>query len=235
MDIGACIEELERVAPPGQADDMDTGRIGLIIEGTPEVETIACALDVTPAVVRKAVDQGTDLLVAHHTPIWNPVTRVREPLASLLKVVLESGLNVYVMHTNFDHAPGGINDVLADLLGLKNVNRMTLGVCGDCRLDFGELSRRIAAPLLAWNNPVLPGRLAVVGGSGFDDALIDEAVSYGAEAFLSADLKHAVARASPLPLIETTHYALEAPGMRRLALERGWLFIDDPPVVTVWT
>jgi dinuclear metal center YbgI/SA1388 family protein len=234
MDIEAFIEELERVAPPDRADNTDIGRIGLIIEGRPVVDTVACSLDVTPEVIRKAVDHGTNLLVAHHTPIWTPVTSIREPLASLLKKVLESGLNVYVMHTNLDYAQGGINDTLADLLDLKNVNQMTLGVCGDCKLDGEGLSRRLAAPLLAWGNPSLPCRLAVVGGSGFDYEIIDEAVSYGAEAFLSAELKHAVARASPLPLIETSHYALEAPGMRRLAEERGWLFIDDPPVVTVW-
>jgi dinuclear metal center YbgI/SA1388 family protein len=234
MDIRAVMQELECIAPPDKAEEMDTGRIGLIIEGSVEVDTIACSLDVTPAVIQKAICHGTDLLVAHHTPIWSPVTSVRGPLASLLKEVLKSGLNVYVMHTNFDHAPGGINDALADLLNMKDVCRMALGVCGDCRLDQESLVRRLAAPVLAWGNPTLPGRLAVVGGSGFDLSLIDEAVSLGADFFLSADLKHAVARSSPLPLIETTHYALEAPGMRRLAAERGWLFLDDPPVVTSW-
>jgi dinuclear metal center YbgI/SA1388 family protein len=234
MDIGAFISELEQVAPPDQAEEMDTGRIGLIIEGRPEIRTVACSLDVTPAVIHKAVSLGADLLVSHHTPLWTPVTSVRGPLASLLKDVLESGLNVYVIHTNFDHARGGINDALADLLGLSHVQQMTLGVCGDCKIDKYELSRRLAAPLMAYGDPHLPCRLAVVGGSGFDAELIDEAFSLGAEAFLSADLKHAVARASLLPLIETSHYALEVPGMRRLAEGRGWLFIDDPPVVQVW-
>jgi len=234
MDIRAVIQELECIAPPDQAEEMDTGRIGLIIEGKPEVDSIACSLDATPAVIQKAIGSGAELLVVHHTPIWSPVTSVRGPLALLLREVLKSGINVYVMHTNFDHAPGGINDALADLLSLENVSPMTLGVCGDCRLDRETFIRRLAAPVLAWGNPLLPGRLGVIGGSGFDQSLIDEAVSLGAEAFLSADLKHAVARSSPLPLIETTHYALEAPGMRRLAAERGWLFLDDPPVVAAW-
>jgi len=234
MDIQTIIGELEQVAPPYLADDMDTGRIGLIVEGRPEIRTVACSLDVTPKVVRKAIEQGADLLVTHHTPIWTPVTSVRGPLASLLKEVLESGLNVYVMHTNYDHTQGGINDILAELLGLSHVQRMELGVCGDCQLDRNEFLRRLGAPLLVYGNVRLPCRLAVVGGSGFDQALLDEAVSLRAEAFLSADLKHAVARASPLPLIETSHYALEVPGMRRLAERKGWHFIDDPPVVQIW-
>jgi putative NIF3 family GTP cyclohydrolase 1 type 2 len=214
---------------------MDHGRIGLIIEGKPEVGTVACALDVTPAVIREAIGRGVDLLVAHHTPVWNPVTAVRGKLASLLREVLASGMNVYVMHTNFDQAPGGINDTLAGLLGLADVEKMSLGVCGRCPIGLEDVSRLLDAPLLAWGMPRLPGRLAVVGGSGFDPLLIDEAVRLGAGAFLSADLKHAVIRDSPLPLIEAPHYSLEAPGMRQLAVEKGWLFFDDPPDVRVWT
>ena len=53
----------------------------------------------------------------------------------------------------------------------------------------------------------------------------------GADAFLSAELKHSVARYSPLPCIEATHYALEAPAMRRLALRKNWQYIDDPPKI----
>jgi hypothetical protein len=44
-------------------------------------------------------------------------------------------------------------------------------------------------------------------------------------------MKHAVARAAPVPCIEATHYALEAPGMQELASRMGWEYIDDPPVV----
>ena len=58
-----------------------------------------------------------------------------------------------------------------------------------------------------------------------------EAKERGADAFLSAELKHSVYRAAPLPCIEATHYALEAPAMKRLAAQKGWQFIDDPPVL----
>jgi dinuclear metal center YbgI/SA1388 family protein len=235
MDVGDLVAELERIAPPEYADEMDCDRIGLIIEGRHDVDTVACTLDITPRVIREAVGKGVDLLVAHHTPVWDPVTTIRGRLASLLKEVLVSGLNIYVMHTNFDQAPGGINDTLAGLLDLREVKRMTLGVCGYCPIGREEICRILDAPLLAWGAPSLPGSLAVVGGSGFDPGLIAEAVTLGAGTFLSADLKHAVIRGSPLPLLEAPHYALEAPGMRRLAEEMGWLFIDDPPDVRVWT
>ena len=46
-------------------------------------------------------------------------------------------------------------------------------------------------------------------------------------------MKHSVARAAPLPCIESTHYALEAPAMKRLAAQRSWQYIDDPPLLSV--
>jgi dinuclear metal center YbgI/SA1388 family protein len=234
MDIRTVIRDLEEIAPPAGAEEMDAGRIGLIIEGKPEIGRVVCALDATPAVIRESVRAGADMLVVHHTPLWSPVTSVSRPLGSFLKQVLAAELNVYVMHTNFDHARGGINDALAELLGLTAVAEMTLGVCGNCSLDIQGLVGRLGAPLRIWGAVQLPCRIGVVGGSGFDLERIGEAASLGARAFLSAELKHPVARSSPLPLLESTHYALEAPGMRLLAGRMGWQFIDDPPVMEIW-
>jgi putative NIF3 family GTP cyclohydrolase 1 type 2 len=84
----------------------------------------------------------------------------------------------------------------------------------------------------AWGRIRKIRRLAVVGGSGFDRDWIEEAAYRGAGAFLSAEMKHHVALSAPIPCIEATHYALEAPGMRRLASDMGWEFIGDPPEVS---
>ena len=234
MDIGDVIRDLEEIAPLDRAEEMDSGKIGLIIEGGTDIRRIACALDVTPRVVRAAAALGADLLVVHHTPLWTPVTTVSGHLASLLRDILKAELNVYVMHTNFDHAPRGINDTLAQLLNLTGTDHMTHGICGNCPLDLPGIAERLSAPLITWGRPSPPCKIGVVGGSGFDLTLIEEAAAYGAEAFLSADLKHNVARVSPLPLIQTTHYALEAPGMRMLSERMGWQFVDDPPETMVW-
>ena len=233
MHVRAFTEEMERLAPPELAEDFDAGRIGLIVEGRPEIQQVAAALDATPAVIKTAIAKGADMLVVHHTPLWTPVTSLTGPTASLMRSVLAGGLNIYVMHTNFDHAAGGINDALAELLGLTTTRPMTLGLVGDCPLTIAEMAGRLASPIRIWGTPALPGRLAVVGGSGFDPAFLAEAVELGAGAFLSAELKHSVYRSAPLPCIEATHYALEAPGMERLARQKGWEFIADPPVLSI--
>jgi Uncharacterized conserved protein len=60
-----------------------------------------------------------------------------------------------------------------------------------------------------------------------------EARDLGADTFLSAELKHSVARVAPLPCLESTHYALEAPAMKRLAAQKGWQYIDDTPKLRI--
>jgi dinuclear metal center YbgI/SA1388 family protein len=229
MDIREFISGMEVVAPPGLAEEFDTGRIGLIIEGKKDINRVVCALDASPVVVGEAVRQQADMLVVHHTPIFHPVTAVTGPLVSLLRPVLASGMNIFVMHTNLDHAPQGVNDSLADLLGLTNTTPMALGLVGDCQLEPDQIRTILHSPLRIWGELHSISRLAVVGGSGFDIGLIQEARSLGADAFLSAEAKHSVIRESPLPLIEATHYALEAPAMQVLSSRMGWHYIDDPP------
>jgi hypothetical protein len=127
---------------------------------------------------------------------------------------------------------------------------MSSGIVGTVSLSLAEIQSRLNAPLLVHNVRVCTDgdcslnldrsfdrkefRLGVVGGSGFDPALIDQARSLGAAAHLSAELKHSVMRQYPdMVLLESTHYALEAPSMRILAHNHGWIYIDDAPFVAV--
>jgi len=235
MEIGEFVRIMEALAPPELAEEWDSEKIGLVVEGTPEVEKICCALDATPETVGQAVSQRADMLVVHHTPLWTPVTAFRGPLASLLRKAISSGMNIYVMHTNYDRAQGGVNDVLAEILGLENILPLSLGLVGECGIGIQEIADRLNSPVRAWNGPHLPGTLGVVGGSGFSPELIREAADAGAGSFLSAELRHSVARSSPIPLLEATHYALEAPAMRSLAERMGWTYIEDIPQLQTWT
>jgi dinuclear metal center YbgI/SA1388 family protein len=231
MHVLTFIKEMELLAPPELAEDFDTGKIGLIVEGKEKIDTVCCALDATPFVVKRAIAAHADMLLVHHTPLWTPLTSLTGPTAALMHDVLTAGLNVYVMHTNFDHAECGVNDALSELLALEHTEPMALGLAGDCTLTIKEITRRLDCPVRVWGKIRKMERLAVVGGSGFDPTLMAEAKERGADAYLSAELKHSVYRAAPLPCIEATHYALEAPAMKRLAGQKGWRFIADPPVL----
>jgi len=230
MHVGAFIEEMEQLAPPYLAEDFDAGKIGLVVEGKEEILRVCCALDATPFVVKQAVGASADMLVVHHTPLWTPVTAMRGGTATLMRALLSADMNLYVIHTNFDHAKEGVNDALAELLSLADVTPMSHGCIGTCTLSPAEISKRLGGTIRLWGKIKKIRRLALVAGSGFDPDFIEEARSLGADAFLSAEMKHSVARLSPLPCLEAMHYALEAPAMRRLATRMGWQYIDDPPV-----
>lgn len=217
---------MEEIAPVSLADQEDLERIGLIVEGMEEIATVCCALDATPEIAEEAASTGASMLVVHHTPFFQPLLSIRGRAARILKVLLGAGTNLFVMHTNFDRAPVGVNRTLAEILGLKEVVEMPLGLVGECSLTPVEIARRLSAPLRVVGKADTISRLAIVGGSGFRPELLGCASRLGADAFLSAELKHHVALASPLPLLEAPHHVLESPAMRRLAEERGWRYIE---------
>ncbi len=80
-------------------------------------------VDATPQVVGKAIEQQADLLIAHHPVIsrkYSPLSSVRLDVypQSLIYSLVNAGTSLYIMHTNYDSAPGGVNDVLAERLGV---------------------------------------------------------------------------------------------------------------------
>ena len=227
------IARMERIAPPELAEEFDIGRIGLLVEGKDEIEKIACALDATPAVVNAAADGGFDALVVHHPAFWNAMHSVVGRNAEILRPLIRADVNLYAMHTNFDHAEGGINDALAEELRLTDRVRMSLGVVGTLTTPLSEISQILGCGLRVWGDVEGISRIAVVGGSAFDWELIEEAASLGAQAYLASELKYNMALESPIPCIEATHYALEAPGMRALARREGWTFIDGTPLTQI--
>lgn len=238
MDKNSFISLLEKIAPPELAEDFDEGRIGLIVDGTDKIEKVACALDATPNVCELVAKEHFDALVVHHPAFWNPMHGVTGRSAEILRPLMRNNVNLYAMHTNFDHANEGINDALAEEIGLTNCVRMdktpdSLGFVGTMTKSFEEISRILGCGLRAWGDVSQVTRLAVVGGAAFDPELIDEAVFLGAEAYMASELKYNLARESPIPCIEATHYALEAPGMRRLAKVHGWTFFEDVPVTSI--
>ncbi len=238
MHKDAFIALLEKIAPPVLAEDFDEGRIGLIVDGIDRIEKVGCALDATPYVCERAAEERFDSLVVHHPVFWNAMHGVTGRTVEILRPLLLHNINLYAMHTNFDHAQGGINDVLAQEIGLNDWIRMdktpaSIGVVGTMSKSFAEISRILGCGLRVWGDVSGITKLAVAGGAAFDLELIEEAVNLGAEAYMASELKYNIARESPIPCIEATHYALEAPGMRVLAKTHGWEFIEDIPVTSI--
>ncbi|MGB9793298.1 MAG: Nif3-like dinuclear metal center hexameric protein, partial [Thermacetogeniaceae bacterium] len=114
---------MEEWAPPFLAEEKDN--IGLLV-GSPEMEVhkVLVTLEVTPEVVDEAVKKEAQLIVSHHPLFREPFYKIRfdtHPASSVVKLI-KSGVAVYAAHTNLDAAERGVSEVLADRLGLTEVD-----------------------------------------------------------------------------------------------------------------
>lgn len=96
---------LRAVAPQELALDWDN--VGLLVDAGQPVDGVLTTLDITPAVVREAVENDCQLIVSHHPVIFHPLrTLAADDVPALL---MKNGISAICMHTNLDAAPGGVN------------------------------------------------------------------------------------------------------------------------------
>ncbi len=106
-------------APPALAYPWD--RIGLQTGNpTDKVEKALVCLTVTRDALRAAKKINANMIIAHHPLIWDPLKTLREddPAARLCLDLARANIACFTAHTNLDIAPGGVNDALADALGV---------------------------------------------------------------------------------------------------------------------
>ncbi|GGD71317.1 Nif3-like dinuclear metal center hexameric protein [Paenibacillus nasutitermitis] len=123
------IQIMEQLAPKHLA--MENDKIGLQL-GTlqKEISKVLIALDVTDKVVDEAIALGAELIIAHHAIIYRPLAKLdtSTPAGKLYEKLIKHDIAVYIAHTNLDTAEGGINDWMADLVGIVREGRASLEV-----------------------------------------------------------------------------------------------------------
>ena len=119
MKLKSLISYLNKLAPPHLAYHWD--KIGLQVgDKNSSIEKVLVSLDITAEVIQKAIEQNVSAIVSHHPLIFDPLTSIdfSKPQGRMIKFLIEHNIAVFVMHTNLDVAPGGVNDVLAAQHGL---------------------------------------------------------------------------------------------------------------------
>jgi len=121
MNIGSVITVLEQTAPPAYQESYDncgllTGSAGWDCTG------ILCTLDVTEAVILEAVARGCNLVVAHHPIIFSGLKKINgnNYVEQAVIAAIKKDIAIYAIHTNLDNVLHGVNDQIADKLGLVN-------------------------------------------------------------------------------------------------------------------
>ena len=118
-------EEMQRMAPLELAESWDNP--GLLVDCGGEVRRVLVTLDITPEVVAEAAAKQCTVIVAHHPVIFDPLKRLCP--ADVPYQLVRAGISAICMHTNLDAAEGGVNDVLADLFGIRQRTAFADG-CG---------------------------------------------------------------------------------------------------------
>ncbi len=214
---------VETAAPRELAYDWDNS--GLLLRCGSAVSRVLIALDATMAVAQEAKDKGCDMLLVHHPLIFSPLKSLscENSTDAVLMALIRANISLYAAHTTFDRAAGGINDALAERIGLGNVS--TVAGEGESLMRVGELKAAMDRGAFAAHVKKVLGvpavriseadcgdiaRVAVVGGSGGD--FIAAAKSAGAQALVTGEAKHhhfIEAAAAGLLLIEAGHFHTE--------------------------
>lgn len=234
--LAAVIAELESIAPLRLAAAWDA--VGLLV--SPRRETIArvmTCLSLTADVAAEAADRRADLVVTHHPLPFRPVSRLTaaDDVGRVLLALVAAGTGIWSPHTAWDSAAGGINDQLADLVGLEHVAPLEAAAESPL-VGFGRagtaaegttvaaLARRAGAGLGVRHVQIVgdaarpAGRVGIVCGSGGD--CIPQAVAAACTTLLTGELKlhqALAAAAAGLAVVAVGHHASERFSMAVLA------------------
>jgi len=229
LNVGDVIQILEAMAPPHLAEEWDN--VGLQAGQTDwPVRSIWVALDPTPNVMAAACKAGADLLVTHHPLIFKPLKKLdfSTPEGAVIRRAVLDQTAVFSAHTNLDSATDGLNDLLAQKIGLEQLSVLNprpdipksatdpigktdiiegLGRVGTLEI---KTTLKLTSIQVAGRFDLPVRKVAICTGSG--SSLLPVFLASGADVYLSGDLTYHNGRtveAMDRGLIDIGHFASE--------------------------
>ena len=251
--VSEILSFVETLAPASMAESWDNNGL-LCGRMEQEVKTILVALDPFAGVIAEAIDEKADLILTHHPIIFDePIKALNDEteIGRNLLNLSQHRIAAINAHTSLDQAPGGVNDCLAEKLGLGSVRVINpQGVDGQGRqwgllrqgvVPEQPLSQFLAAVKTALGCPGLRYvsggksvcKVAVGGGACASEMLA--AVNAGCDTFVTSDVKYngfLDAKALGVNLIDAGHYPTEQVVVPVLA---KWLASGFPKVEILTT
>ena len=201
MDKKKIVQIIENFAPLELAEAWDCS--GWLVEtDKAEVNKVMLCLTVTDDIVSQAKSQNCDMIISHHPLFFIPLEY--------------SGIDIYCAHTNLDRTQGGTTDKL-----LKTLDLTVSEIGEDCFVrysiyktsvkDFAQKLCQISENVRLVNNKNVTelNKIAFCAGSGSE--FIKEAITNGADAYVTGDLKFHTAVESDIVLFDIGHFESEIP------------------------
>ena len=231
MRVDALYRFLEERLPRALSAEWDNDGLSCLPDPARQVRRVLVALDATEQMVEKAICEQFDVLLTHHPLLFRGVkelTPAHTVPRKLLRLI-RGDVAAMSFHTRLDAVDGGVNDILARMLGLTEVSRF--GPVGEELGRIGSLPRAVTVeeyaqtvceklqiPFVLQAGTKTVQRVAVLGGEGGD--FVDAAIAAGADLFLAGRIGyHRMLDGAEegIALIEAGHFATEVAVCHRLA------------------
>ena len=226
MTVKELYQDFELAIPASLSCEWDNDGLMCSPDLSAPVKRVLLTLDVSEAAVDYAIDKKCDLIISHHPMIFRPLTSITEENFTARKVLkcIQNGISVFSFHTRFDIVYGGVNDRLAEILGLSNVTSFgddetpTIGRIGTVEATSLEafsalVKEKLGVPAL---QTVDLGqeirRVALVGGDGKD--FLKPALRKGVDLYLTGSLSY--------------NSMVDAADMGLQVMEAGHFFTENP-------
>ena len=205
--LSEVVDILEKHWPSAGAEEWDAP--GLVV-GSPDhtVSSIHLMVDATVESIAEALQQGCDLIVAHHPLLLRGVTSVAESTykGRVIADLIRGGAALYAAHTNADVVPTGTSAQLAELLDLRDHEPLTLsetpghglgrrGVLPatmtlyELAVKLGEILPQTAVgPVVAGDPDALVTTVSLCAGAG--DSLLSHPQVIDSDVYITSDLRH---------------------------------------------
>lgn len=215
------LDFIESIAPTNLKMEWDN--VGLLCGRSDQpVQTVLVALDPFAHVIEEAAELGADLLVTHHPLILQPLSSVTDQtgVGRAITALISHNISAINAHTNLDCADGGVNDVLAKLLGLRDItvigndHLLRTGFFESTMPDFLQhVKNALGCECLRYVDGRKPVYKVAVGGGSCGSELA-EVIAAGCDTFVTADVKYNQfwdAKESGINLIDAGHFHTENP------------------------
>lgn len=238
MKVGEILNYINEFAPWGYAENWDN--VGLMLGSRQtEINKILLCMDVTSKVIKEAISYEAGLIISHHPFMFTKLNALDFDTikGQQIQTLVTKNISVISAHTNLDVAVGGVNDTLAETIGLSELkplkpyipdgfdNNLGLGKVGILNTEtaFNKFIEKLKKSLNITNLRIIGTppenvkNVAVFCGS-FDGDL-NSLMSLKQDVLITGDLKYHTAldaREMGLCIIDVGHFASEHVILSRL-------------------
>lgn len=210
MDINTITSLIENFAPLELQESWDCSGFQIDL-GPKNIENVLLCLSLTENIINQAVEKNCDLIIAHHPLFFVPFG-------------FNKNISIYSAHTNLDKTEGGTTDTLIKLLGFNNSQKVgdflrLVNLKEEILLDDfinllkNKLSLKNIRVVNNLNQQTIK-KVTFCAGSGVD--FLNEAKEFGADAFVTGDVKYHTALDSDVIIIDIGHFESEYPVLKTI-------------------